>query len=124
MNRDLIPQLEPLAEILRAWRGSLVEVVEQVARLPGTFDRHFTTTTQLVMKLEDVAITFSGGSLTLSGTTGSWPATYQATCERLEELSLGPREVVFLERFGQTAERRSVFRVLEEMAPEPSVGGG
>jgi len=117
MNRELIPQLEPLVERLSEWRGSLVEVVEQLTRSPGTLDRHFTTTTTLVLRLEHVGIAFSGGSLLVLGRAFGRDVGYQAAVERLERLSLGPEEVVFVERFGAAAERHSTFRRLAE-APD------
>jgi hypothetical protein len=114
LNRDLIPQLDLLVERLSSWRGSLVEVVEQITRLPGTLDRHFTTSAQFVMQLRFVGIAFSGASLMLDGEAGGQPAMYQATCDLLEELSVGSTEVVFVEQFGGVAERRSTFRLLAE----------
>src|SRR5262245_11437978 len=81
VNRELIPQVGSLVKQLSSWRGSLVEVVEQVSRSPGTLDRHFTTTSQFVMRLKFVGITFSGTSLTLEGEAGGQPALYQATVD-------------------------------------------
>ncbi len=112
MNRELIPQLEPLVERLSEWRGSLVEVVEQLTRSPGTLDRHFTTYSSFVMRLEYVGIAFSGTSLMLAGKAFERNVGYQATCDLLERLSISPSEVVFVEWFGKVAERHSTFRLL------------
>jgi hypothetical protein len=117
LNRDLIPQLEPLVECLTAWRGSLVEVVEQITRSPGTLDRHFTTTSTLVLRLDYVGIAFSGGTLMLLGKILGRDVGYQATIERLERLSVDSTEVVFVERFESAVERHSTFRRLVE-APD------
>lgn len=122
MNRDLIPQLEPLVELLNTWRGALVEVVERLTRSPGTLDRHFTTSSTLVMRLEYVGIAFSGGSLMLMGKAFGRNVGYQATVDLLERLSLAPGEVVFVEQFGKVAERHSAFRLLDEVQDaEPKV---
>ena len=112
MNRELIPQMEPLVELLNEWRGALVEVIEQITRSPGTLDRHFTTYSSLVMRLECVSITFSGTSLVVLGKAFKRDVGYQATCDLLEELTMASSEVVFVERFGKTAERHSTFRLL------------
>jgi hypothetical protein len=117
LNRELIPQLEPLVERLGGWRGSLVEVVEQITRSPGTLDRHFTTTSTLVMRLEYVGIAFSGSSLMMLGKAIGRDVGYQATVDLLERLSPSTDEVVFVERFGTVAERHSTFRRLPE-APD------
>jgi hypothetical protein len=114
LNRELIPQLEPLVERLNEWRGSLVEVVEQLTRSPGTLDRHFTTYSSLVMRLEYVGIAFSGSSLMLLGKALGRDVGYQATCDLLEQLSVARGEVIFVERFGKVAERHSTFRLLLE----------
>lgn len=114
MNRELIPQLELLLERLSRWRGSLVEIVEQITRRPGSLDRHVTTTTTLVLRLEHVGIAFSGGSLTLLGRAFDRDAGYQATVDLLESPTVGPAEVVFVERFGTVAERHSRFRLLPD----------
>jgi hypothetical protein len=117
LNRDLIPQLEAFVERLTSWRGSLVKVVEQVTRSPGTLDRHFTTTSTQVIRLEFVGITFSGGTLMVQGKAFGRDVGHQATVDLLEHLSLGSDEVVFVERFGAAAERHSIFRRLPE-APD------
>jgi hypothetical protein len=121
LNRELISQLEPLVERLSGWRGSLVEVVEQITRSPGTLDRHFTTSSTLVLRLEYVGIAFSGGSLMVLGKAFGRDVGYEATVDRLERLSLGPDEVVFVEQFGAIAERHSTFRRLPE-APHAGPG--
>jgi hypothetical protein len=115
LNRNLIGQLEPLVERLNEWRGSLVEVVEQLTRSPGTLDRHFTTTSTLVLRVEHVAIAFSGGSLMVLGKAFGRDVGYQATVDLLESLSVGPAEVVLVERFGRVAERHSTFRPLPDV---------
>ncbi|HUE69950.1 MAG TPA: hypothetical protein VMP01_03595 [Pirellulaceae bacterium] len=112
MNRELIPKIELLVERLNEWRGSLVEVVEEISRSPGTLDRHFTTRASFVMRLEFAGIGFSGATLMLLGQAGDRDAGYQATCDLLEELSIERTEVVFVERFGKVAERHSTFRLL------------
>lgn len=114
MKRELIPQFEALLERLSEWRGALVEVVERLTRSPGTLDRHSTTTSQLVMRLEFVGVAFSGGSLTLMGKAFDRDVSYQATIDRLERMSLGIDEMVFVEKFGSAAERHSTFRRLPE----------
>ena len=125
MNRELIAQMGPLVEYLSGWRGALVEVVEQVTRSPGTLDRHFTTTSTLVLRLEHVAIAFSGGSLMVLGKAFGRDVGYQATIDLLERLSLGPAEVVFVERFGAAVERHSTFRPIPEPPnAEPAVAAG
>ena len=121
MNRELIPQLEPLVEQLTAWRGSLVEVVEQVTRRPGSLDRHCTTTSSVVLRLEFAGVAFSGASLMVLGKAFGRDVGYQATLDLLERLSVGPDEVVFVERFGAEAERHSRFRPLPD-APEAEPG--
>jgi hypothetical protein len=127
LNRELIPQLEPLVARLSEWRGSRVEVVEQLTRSPGTLDRHFTTISTLVLRLEYVGIALSGGSLMVVGKAFGRDVGYQATLDRLERLSLGPEEVVFVEHFGSAAERHSTFRRLseaEDAEPGATAGGG
>lgn len=114
MNGELIPQLCPLAEHLSGWRGSLVEVVERITRSPGTLDRHCTTRSSFVMRLEFVGLTFSGASLTLLGTAGEREASYQATCDCLESLSIDEDEVVLVERLGKAVERHSTCRLVDE----------
>jgi hypothetical protein len=112
LNLELIPQMDSVVQQLERWRGSLVEVIEQISRSPGTLDRHFTTRSSFVMRLEHVGITLSGTSLVLSGKASGRDAGYQATCDRLEELSIGSGEVLFVERFGNVVERHSTFRLL------------
>ncbi|MBX7106347.1 MAG: hypothetical protein K1X57_19875 [Gemmataceae bacterium] len=112
MDRELIPQLEPLVERISEWKGQLVEVVEQITRSPGTLDHHFTTRSSFVLRLESVAIALSGGSLMVMGKAFGRDVDYQATCDLLEELSLGSNEVVFVERFGKVVERRSTFKLI------------
>ena len=85
-------------------------MVEQITRSPGTLDRHFTTTSTLILRLESVGIAFSGSSMMVLGRAFGRDVGYQATLDLLEGLSLGPAEVVFVERFGAVAERRSTFR--------------
>ena len=104
MNRELIPQLDPLVDRLNEWRGSLVEVVEQVTRSPGTLDRHFTTRSSFVMRLEFVGIAFSGASLMVLGKAFDRDVGYQATCDLLEHLSVAPDEVIVVERFAKVAD--------------------
>ncbi|MEW4571490.1 hypothetical protein AB1L88_26750 [Tautonia sp. JC769] len=116
MRSDLVPQLEPLLERLGSWRGSLVEVVEQVTRSPGTLDRHATTRSALVLRLEHVGIAFSGASLMVLGKAFGRDVGYEASCDLLERLSVEPESVVLVEQFGRVAERHSSFRPLAEAA--------
>jgi hypothetical protein len=111
LNPELIPQLEPLIDRLNEWVGKLVEVIEQISRSPGTLDRHFTTRSSFVMRLESVGIAFSGATLMVLGKAFERDVAYQATCDLLEELSIGPEELVFVEKFGNVAERRSMFKL-------------
>jgi hypothetical protein len=114
MNRDLIPNLESLVERLRSWQGELIEVTESLSRLRSAgHDRHFATSSRFHMRLKSVGITFSGGALDLGGEVEGQTVWYQATVERLQELSVQEREVLFVEQFEQHTERRSVFKLLE-----------
>ena len=97
---------------MNEWRGALVEVVGQITRSPGTRGRHFTTRSSLIMQLEYVGIAFSGASLMILGKAFQRDVGYQATCDLLESLSIGPIEVGFVERFGRVAERHSTIRLL------------
>lgn len=114
MNRQLIPQIEPLMERLNGWRGSLVEVVEHLTRNPGSLDRHFTTTSSLVMRLEFASIAFSGASLMVLGKAFDRDVGYQATLDLMERVVIGPEEVVFVELFGSVAERHSRIRYVPD----------
>ncbi|MBN9524016.1 hypothetical protein J0H58_36815 [bacterium] len=118
MNRERIPQIESFVETLNGWRGMLVEVTERLTRSPGTLDRHVTTRSALVMRLENVGVAFSGATLVLFGQVFGRNVEYQATLDLLENLTVRPEEVVFVERFGTVAERHSTFRPL----PEPQDG--
>ncbi|AMV28250.1 hypothetical protein VT84_27855 [Gemmata sp. SH-PL17] len=120
MKRELLPQLESLVRRLYECRGSLVEVVEQITRFPGTLDRHFTTTSTLVMRLEFVGVTVSGASLMVLGRAFGRDVGYQATCDLLESLTVFPGEAVFVERFSKGVERHSTFRLLNsgEVTPD------
>jgi hypothetical protein len=66
------------------------------------------------MRFESVAIAFSGASLMVMGKAFERNVDYQATCDLLEELSLGSGEVVFVERFSKVVERRSTFTLIGE----------
>lgn len=103
---------------LEEWRGSVVRVVEQITRRPGTLDRHFTTRSVLVFRLEHVGVAFSGAAVTLMGRAFGVDAEYQATLDGMERLETGPDAVVFVERFGEIVERHS------EVRPVPEVAGG
>jgi hypothetical protein len=99
----------------------LVEVVEELTRRPGSLDRHCTTTSTLVMRLEYAGVAFSGASLMVLGKALGRDVGYQATLDLLERLTVGPDEVVFVERFGSVAERHSRFRPLPD-APDAEPG--
>ncbi len=57
-------------------------------------------------------IAMSGCTLMLSGTIGDYQVDYQTTVDCLESLSIGTDEVLFVEKFGNVAERHSTFKRL------------
>lgn len=114
MNSELIPQLEPFVGHINMCKDSLVEVVEQLTHSPGDLDRHCTTRSILLMRLEYVGIAFSGATLMLIGKALSQDVRDEASCRLLERLSVGSEKVVLVERFGHVAERHSTFRPLSE----------
>ncbi len=115
MNRDMILQLQALVERLNEWRGAMVEVVEQLTQSPGSLDRHCTTRSSFVMRLEYAGIAFSGAALLVLGKALERDVGYQAACDLAEQLSVAPREVMLLERFGKAAERHSTIRLLADV---------
>ena len=118
MNRELIPQMEPMVERLRSWVGALVRVSEEVTRLAGNYDRHFATSTVLVFRLRHVGVALSGGALGLLGDLAGFPFQYEATVEMLDSMAIGQREIVLVERFGATTERRSTIALIDVQTAE------
>ena len=114
VNSGLISQLEPLVDRLNAWRGLTIEVVEQISRSPGSLDRHATTRSALVMRLESVGIAFSGARLMVLGKVLGRDVGYEAACDLLEEVSVGPEEIILVERFGRIMERHSTIKLIPE----------
>lgn len=112
LDRDFITQVQPLVERVSEWKGQLVEVVEQITRSPGTLDRHFTTRSSVVMRLESVAIAFSGATLMVMGKAHDRGVNYQVACDLIEHLSLESDNVVLVERFAGIAERHSTFNLI------------
>lgn len=121
MNRDPVRQLEPLIDRLGAWRGQLIEVVEEITRSPGTLDRHVTTRATLVMQLEYACITFSGAALTVLGKVFGRDVGYQVAYDRATRVVLAPDGVRLVEQLGKTVERLSTIRTLPE---PPAIGSG
>lgn len=120
MNRELIPQLPLLVERLTEWSGSIVEVEELLTRSPGNLNRHFTTRSMLLLRLDTVMIAISGGTLMILGKAFDREVSYSATVDQLERLSISSDEVVFVERFGSLVERYSTFRRLPEFGAAES----
>src|ERR1700761_8428719 len=111
MNRELISQLDPLVEHLRGWVGSQLLISEAITRRPGNYDRHFTTSSVMFLRLQQVGVAFSGGAL---GLLGESPLQYEITIDLLESLAVGSREIILVERFGELAERRSAIQLTDE----------
>ncbi len=105
-------EINVVMDQLDAWVGSMVKIVEQLTRKPGTLDRHFTTSSSMVMQLEHVGIAFSGANIMLLGKAYDIDVGYQVTCDRLVERSATPEKVMFVERFGTAAERFSTVECL------------
>ena len=81
----------------------------------------------MVMRLEYVGIAFSGRSIMLMGKAYGRDVGYQAAIDLLEQLSISPGVVVFVERFGKVAERHTCFRTLPEATytePNTTVNDG
>ncbi|WP_010047806.1 hypothetical protein [Gemmata obscuriglobus] len=125
MNRELLTQLASLVERLNEWQGTMVEVIEQITRSPGSLDRHHTTYSSFVMRLEFVGVAFSGASLMVLGKALGRDVGYQASCDFLERLSVKPDGVTFVERFARVAERHTTIRQLSASpGTEPDAAPG
>ncbi|MDY3552742.1 hypothetical protein R5W24_001830 [Gemmata sp. JC717] len=122
MNTLLMHDLAALVERLNEWRGTTVEVVEQITRSPGSLNRHATTYSSFVMRLEFVGVAFSGATLMVLGKALGRDAGYQASCDLLERLSVGADEVTLVERFAKAAERHTAIKRLNAVC-DPGPGG-
>ncbi len=119
MSPELITAVEAAIARLESWKGRLVSVEESISRAIGkswSFDRHFCTRSRFFLSLEFVGWFISGSALAVEGSQGEQPASYQLTLDLVVAAEL-PEDgsVAFKERFGQAAERVSVFRLVGEM---------
>ena len=116
MSPELITAMESAIERLESWKGREVAVEEAISRAVGKsfgYDRHFCTRSRFVFAVEFVGWTISGSAVTVDGSQGGHQAGYQLTLDRVIAAEL-PEDgsVAFTERFGEVAERRSVFRLV------------
>ena len=104
-------------EHLEGWRGRVVTVSENISRavIRGqfTYDRHFCTHSHVVFTLGTVGWGMSGSTLMLDGRRDAAPVWYQLTTDRLAAVERpDDATVVFVERFGAEAERRTTVRLV------------
>lgn len=114
---DWSAQIDPLFEHLDAWVGQDVEIYELITRVPGNFNRHFATSTRLVLRLEQIGMTISGAALTLYGRMGDHSVHYQIAFDLLDSLTMESEDVILLERLGDSSQRRTSIRLFTEAGP-------
>lgn len=128
MSPELITAVEAAIARLESWKGRLISVEESISRAIGeswSYDRHFCTRSRFSLMVEFVGWYFSGSSLAVEGSQGGQPANYQLTLDRVVAVEL-PEDgsVAFKERFGQAAERVSVFRLNGKVAQAEQTAAG
>jgi hypothetical protein len=131
MTPELIAEIEAAFERLQSWKGQLVRIEECITRAVGhewAYDRHFCTQSSFALLIASVAWALSGSSVMIVGSLGGQPGDYQLTTDRVVSADLPDLGTVcFVERFGEEAERRSLFKLLasgqdtkQNVAPECS----
>ena len=118
LQAKLIEQVQLAVTQCHDWRGSLLEIVEALTRVPGTLERHFTTRSVMVMRLEYVSLNFSGAALMLSGRALERDVSYQVSCDLLIDVSIETEAVFLVESFTGLAERHSAFKLLSRAQPQ------
>jgi hypothetical protein len=121
MSPELISAIQAALERLESWKGRLVTIEESISRAVGesfSYDRHFCTRTRFSLIVEFAGWFFSGSALAVEGSQAGRPAGYQLTLDRVVAVDLSDDGSVGIkERFGQAAERLSVFRLVPEAGP-------
>jgi hypothetical protein len=109
MTVDLRTAMAPALARLDAWRGRTVIVTESISRNRALgHDPNFASQSQFSMTLAFVGET-SGGHISLDGAGG---AQYQiAILDLTDVLDDGESTLYFIERIGDTAERRSTIKL-------------
>lgn len=67
MKKRPFEKILPLITALEASKGQELIIQDRLSTQKGSFDRHFTSLTQLHIKLENVGIRFSGAMAYLDG---------------------------------------------------------
>lgn len=119
--KERLREIEQVVGQLQAWQGSLLRVIEEIARVPGSLDRHSTTRSCQVMELEQVAVSFSGAALMLMGKAFDRDVSYQVCCDLLTRARIRPSEIQLSEQLNQTLTRLSTLQCLAGL-PEPGPG--
>jgi hypothetical protein len=102
--------------LLESWRGRLVRVEEMLAR--GTseewrYNRHFCTWSRFALVVKDVRWRISGSALIVEGSFGGEFCSHEVNLDTVVAVRRPDGEsVAFKERFGQAAERVSVFQLV------------
>jgi hypothetical protein len=118
MSPELLIAIKEAIALLESWRGQLVRVEETLARSAGEeweYNRHFCTWSRFALVVQHVGWRFSGGALCVEGAFGDEMCGHQISLDAVVAVRR-PDEasVAFKERFGQAAERVSVFRLVGE----------
>ena len=115
MSPELLTDVEGAIALMESWRGKLVHVEETLARSTGDaweYDRHGCTHSRQSLVVEYVGWRFSGSALMVDGTSSGHQCSYEVSLDAVVAV-IRPDEssVAFKERFGQVAERLSLFRM-------------
>ncbi|MGA2496247.1 MAG: hypothetical protein ABSH20_00815 [Tepidisphaeraceae bacterium] len=112
--KELIDKVDAAMERLASWKGHLVKITESLSRsrnLPCPHDRHFATHASFTMRLDNFMLAISGTRMSLTGTSGDSPASYELTLDRVVVIdNTDPDAIVIVEHFEQETERESTFR--------------
>jgi hypothetical protein len=115
MSPQLVQQVELALREMESWRGEVLLVEESLSRdcdLPRPHDRHFATLSRFPLRLENVGWAISGSSITLDGNSDGHPSFYQIAMDIVVFVDMSETErIIFVERFEQRTERRSILRV-------------
>jgi hypothetical protein len=116
MSPELFTAIEEAMFLLESWRGRLVRVEETLARGAGEeweYNRHFCTWSRFALVVKRVGWRISGSALMVEGSFGGEFCSHEVNLDTVVAVRRPDGEsVAFKERFGQAAERVSVFRLV------------
>ncbi len=104
MTETLKQEIIKSLTLLDSWKGKQITIIDRISTIKDNFDRHFTTTSEFILELENFGVRTSGAIARIEGSE----IVFQFRTGNIKTISQRENKIVFDIKI-----KESIFRKIE-----------